>query len=525
MAEQSEVPQSQEAAEDRVDDFRKALGPFVVAAVTTRMPMIFTDAQSDGNPLVFVNDSFLTLTGFSREAILGRELAFILGDVADRSTLSSIDAALESGTDGNWQLQCRRVDGSEFLASIYLSPVRDDQGITRQHFLSFVELGGQIDGLLTQRDELHAMYENAPGFIATTQGPDHRFSFANAAYERLVGRRSLTGLTVAEALPELAGQDFLELLDEVYGTGEPFAGTEVPITLSDADNKRVPHYINFVYQPVRAANGRITGLFCEGFDVTEQKLAQDEVLALQSDLIHLSRVSAMETMATTLAHELNQPLAAIVSYTAGTLRLIEAGTVTPGRLVELLQLIGESAERAGDLIRHLRSLTSRQKPARQVFDLQDAIRKCVRLAKLGGCEEVAIADPSSKGISLEGDPIQIQQVLINLLRNACEASRDAGHHSVEISVSTSDDSVTVAVTDSGAGVPADVQSAGFGWTTTTKPNGMGVGLSISRTIIEAHGGTLWLRSSGPDGSCFAFSLPKVQIAEHAPTRRSNRSRG
>lgn len=512
MSEQSGGPQAQQAAEGRVEDFRKALGPFVVAAVTTRMPMIFTDAQSAGHPLVFVNDSFLALTGYGRDAVLGMELVRVLADVTDRDTLSSVEAALTSGTDGNWQLQCRRVDGSEFLAAIYLSPVRDEQGIVRQHFLSFVELGGQIDGLLTQRDEFHAMYENAPGFIATTQGPDHRFTFANAAYERLVGRRQLTGLTVAEALPELADQDFIGLLDKVYETGTPFVGTEVRIMFANAGNPPRQHHINFVYQPVRAANGRITGLFCEGFDVTEQKLARDEILTLQSDLLHLSRVNAMETMATTIAHELNQPLAAIVNYTAGTLRLIEAGNLAPGQLVELIQLIGESAERAGELIRHLRSLTSGHQPARQVFDLQDAIRKCVRLAKVGGCEDIDIVDRSAKGIALEGDLIQIQQVIFNLLRNACEASIAAGNRSVEIGASTSGDMVTVTVTDSGAGVPATIQQAGFRWTPTTKPDGMGVGLSISRAIIDAHGGTLWLRSSGSDGSSFAFSLPEVARA-------------
>ena len=513
MADLTEMLQAQEAAEGRVEAFRMGLGPFVVATETTRMPMIFADAQVAGRPLVFANDSFLALTGFARGEILGKDLAFLLGDVADKRNLLSISRALDAGTDGNWQLQCRRVDGSEFLAAIYLSPVRDDQHIIRQHFLSFIELGDQSDGLLAQRAELHALYDKAPGFIAISHGPDHRITFANASYERLLGRSNLVGLTVAEALPETADQGFTLLLDKVFATGVPFVGKDVPITITDADNQPAQRYINFIYQPVRDPRDRITGLFCEGFDVTEQKVARDDVLALQSEVIHLSRVSAMETMATTLAHELNQPLAAIVSYAAGARRLIEAGETGSSQVAEVLEMIGESSERAGEIIRHLRNLTARGTPRREAFELQDAVQKCLRLLAVIGCEDIDIVDDSVAGIVLEADSIQIQQVIINLLRNACEATRDAGNRLVRIATSVSEGKVTVTVTDSGGGVPPYLSRTGFRWTPTSKATGMGVGLSISRTIIDAHDGKLWLESSGSTGSCFAFSLPVIQAAE------------
>lgn len=509
MHRRSLSPDPQEAAERRVEDFRAALGPFVVAAVTTHMAMIFTDAQSGGNPVVFANDSFLALTGFSRDVVLGRHLTSLLADVTDRDARASITAALAAGTKGDWELRCRRADRGEFLAAISLSPVRDEHGVVRQHFLSFVDLGDPPAGSRTRRDELHALYEKAPGFIATWHGPEHRFTFANPAYERLVGRGGLTGLTVAEALPGLVGQQFLALLDDVYQTGTPFVGAEMPVAVSDADDRPRRRFVSFVYQPVRAADGGISGLFCEGFDVTEQKLARDEVLTLQADLIHLFGVSAMETLATMLAHELNQPLAAVVNYTAGARRLIQADAVGPDQLLDVLRLIDESAERAGEIIRHLRSLTDRETPFRSVFDLQEAIGRCIRLVKLGGCEDVHIADASAEGVVLEADPIQIQQVIINLLRNACDASTQAGNHAVGIATSLSGDTVTVTVTDSGAGVPADIVRAGFRWTPSHKSNGMGVGLSIARTIVDAHDGMLWLRSSGAGGSSFAFSLPRA----------------
>ena len=305
MGETTDQSQSQFAAEERVERFRKALGPFVVAAETTRMPMVFTDAEGTLNPLVFVNDSFVALTGFARDDVIGKDLLFLLGDVTDRGSLSSIEVALSNGTDGTWELQCRRADGSEFLAAVYLSPVRNEAGLIRQNFLSFVELGGHIDRMLKERNEFHALYDQAPGFIATSEGPSHIFTFANASYRRLVGRDDLVGKTVAESLPEIVDQGFVEHLDQVFKTGEPFIGTAMPITLRSSGREPATlHYINFVYQPVRNASNQITGLFCEGYDVTAEREGAENLALMQAELIHLSRVNAMGAMATTLAHEL-----------------------------------------------------------------------------------------------------------------------------------------------------------------------------------------------------------------------------
>lgn len=359
------------------------------------------------------------------------------------------------------------------------------------------------------RGELHAIYEEAPGFIAMADGPDHRFTFANAAYKKFVGREELVGLSVAEALPWTVEQGFIALLDQVFASGQPFVGTELPISVPDGEGRLRQYHMNFIYQPVRDREGRTIGLFCEGFDVTEQKLARDKVAALQSELIYYSRVNAMETMATTLAHELNQPLTAIGNYTAGARRLIQAGDTGSEQLAEILQMIEESSERAGETIRHLRTLTMRGRSYSERFDLQDVIRKCVKLLKISVCESAEIVDASTPGIMVEADSIQIQQVIINLLRNGCEASVDAGNSRVEIGTSVSGGTVTVTVADSGAGVAAGALRADFQWTPTTKTDGMGVGLSISRTIIDAHGGRLWLESGGPEGSCFAFSLPEA----------------
>lgn len=514
MGETPDFIASQKSAEERVERFRQALGPFVVAAETTRMAMVFTDAEGERNPLVFVNESFEKLTGFTRDAIIGREVLSLLRDVADRGTLSSIADALKAGRDGTWELQCRRADGGEFLAAVYLSPVRDRDGAIRQNFLSFVELGGHIERMLKQRNELHALYEQAPGFIATSEGPDHVFTFANASYKRLVGRADLIGRTVAEALPEIADQGFTGHLDRVFETGEPFLGTSMPIRFDpQGDRAATLRYVNLVYQPVRNASDRITGLFCEGYDVTLEREAADHLATLQAELIHLSRVNAMGAMATTLAHELNQPLAAISNYFAGCLRLIDLNSIAAEQLRAGLMATEEASQRAGDIIRHLRDLTRRGAPAKTSFDLKTAVGECVRLVRAGGNGDVDIVDLTPVDLTMVGDRVQIEQVVINLLRNACEAVAAADHRRVTIAALCECGHLTVSVSDTGTGVSAEAAKGIFRWTDSEKKGGMGLGLSISRTIVEGHEGHIWLERSDGTGSTFCFSVPHSPKSE------------
>ena len=502
-------PKSLDEAEGRVENFRRALGPFVAAVESTRMAMVFTEAHDNRNPLIFVNDSFLELTGFARNEIMGHDLAFLLGNVADTATLSSIEQALVAGTDGTWELQCRRADKSEFLASVFFSPVRDESGRTCQNFLCFVELGGHIDRMLNERNEFHALYELAPGFIAVSQGADHVFTFANASYKRLVGRSNLVGRTVAEALPEIVGQGFIEELDRVFKTGKSFLGTSMPIHLNGSDGSTVLRYITFVYQPVRNATGTITGLFCEGYDVTAERKSADELAVLQAEMIYLSRVNAMGAMAATLAHELNQPLTAISSYVAGCSRLIDANAPNAALLSDNLQATEEASQRAGDIIRHLRELMRRGSPTKTQFDLKVAIDECMRLVRAGGRGDVDMNDISRDALSMLGDRIQIQQVIINFLRNAYEAVETMPVRRVTIGAHETDNEVIVSVTDTGPGVPEQAAKSIFSWTQSTKESGMGLGLSISRTIIEGHGGKIWLERTGNTGSTFCFSVPRM----------------
>ncbi|WP_421854872.1 PAS domain-containing sensor histidine kinase [Novosphingobium sp.] len=505
MAIHSKDPRQVEALIER---FRASIGPFVAAAEATHMPMIFADGQAADHPIAFANQAFRDLTGFGEDALLGERISVLLGEVMDTGTSAAIQAAIAEGASGNWELQCRRADRSEFLAAIFLSPMRDAQQVIRQNLLAFIELGRPVDRLLEQRNELHALYEQAPGFIATSEGPEHRFTFANASYKRFVGRENLVGRKVAEAMPEVVEQGFLGLLDQVYRTGEPFVGRGMPIEIVDDETGNTDQrYADFVYQAVRNAGGTITGLFCEGYDVTVQRKTAESLSALQSEMIHVSRVNAMGTMATTLAHELNQPLSAITNYAAGGLKLIDPGAQETERLTQALEAIGEAAQRAADIIRNVRELTRRRETKRMDFDLQAAVGECVRLVRATVSPGIRITDHIAAGTTMAADRVQIQQVIINLLRNACEAVIPMDRQEVSVSAHVKHGSLVVCVIDSGPGVTAEAAQDIFSWSDSTKEGGMGFGLSICRTIIETHRGRIWLENSGPDGSEFCFSVP------------------
>jgi len=483
-------------------------GSFDVAAESTRMPIVFTDASQSSNPVIFANDGFLEMTGYTQDDVRGRALSSLITELANSEIAASILAALSAGDYGTWEMLCRRKDGTPFQASLFFSPACHNSNNSSADFLAFIPLSANYDRIVKQRDQFHALYESAPGFIATAEGPDHRISFANASYKKFVGRSDLEGLTVAEALPDIADQGFIEILDDVYRTGVAYRGTDVPIDITaNETGLTTRRYANFVYQPVKDERGEIVGLFCEGYDVTAQRETADNLALVQAELIHLSRINAMGTMAVTLAHELNQPLTAISNYAAGGLRLLAAQNDSDEPLTRALCGIENASQRASDIIRTLRELTKRRPISHTPFQIKPAVEECIRLVRAATLPDVEIIDLTPDDVTVAADRIQIQQVIINLLRNACDAVVDSENRTVTIRAVARDGEQILCVADTGPGVcPSAVQNI-FSWCDSSKEGGMGLGLSISRTIVEGHHGRIWLDRSSSSGSEFCFSIP------------------
>lgn len=245
-------------------------------------------------------------------------------------------------------------------------------------------------------------------------------------------------------------------------------------------------------------------------DLTERQQSETRLQALQAELVHVSRLTSMGEMASSLAHELNQPLLAVSTYLAVAQRHVDSAADVQGPLKEAMQKATQQVLRAGEVIRRLREFVSRQETERGQESLAKLIEEASTLALIGtkqySVRVVYEFDAAADIVTV--DRIQIQQVVLNLVRNAVEAMADAPRRELMLrSARTPDGFAKVTVTDSGSGIPEEQMAQLFQPFFTTKATGMGVGLSISRTIIESHGGRIWAEPASGGGTCFAFTLP------------------
>jgi two-component system sensor kinase FixL len=258
-------------------------------------------------------------------------------------------------------------------------------------------------------------------------------------------------------------------------------------------------------------------------DITERKTAeaalresQSRLQELHAELLHVSRLSAMGQMASTVTHELNQPLTAISNYVEAARALLGRGGDLPlSRISDVLERAGEQAIRAGEIIQRLRGFASRGDGEKRIEAITPLVKEAAELAvvgtKLRGIS-ITIQD-SSAGAAILADKIQIQQVLLNLLRNAAEAVADQERRDIGLLTEARDDIVQISVIDNGPGIPEEVQAKLFQPFVSTKKTGMGVGLSICHGIIAAHDGSLWTEPNPEGGTIFHIALPTTPAAE------------
>ena len=248
-------------------------------------------------------------------------------------------------------------------------------------------------------------------------------------------------------------------------------------------------------------------------DLTERQKTEARLQELQSELVHISRLTAMGEMASTLAHELNQPLSAIANYMKGSRRLLEQSTDERSEMIrQAMDSAAEQAMRAGQIIRRLRNFVARGESERRVESVSKLVEEASALALVGIKDQgiqVRFQLSRSNDLALV-DKVQIQQVLLNLIRNAIEAMQDSSRCDLLISTAPAEDGMLmISVADTGPGIAPEVCSQLFQPFVTTKRHGMGVGLSISRTIIEAHGGRIWIEPNPGGGTIFRFTVRTV----------------
>lgn len=265
--------------------------------------------------------------------------------------------------------------------------------------------------------------------------------------------------------------------------------------------------------PLIDASGEQTGWMGSFLDITAEK--QAEALARQQEerLQATSRLISMGEMASTLAHELNQPLAAISSYGAGCLNRLEDGTSNTGELRDVIGKITRQARRAGDIIRRVHDFVRRSEPKRETIDLNSAIRDAVALLEADARKRRVRIDTelAHEALPVNADPIMLEQVAVNLIRNAKDAMAElpASQRAIEVRTFADDALVILRVTDTGHGISEESARRIFEPFFTTKAEGMGMGLNICRSIAELHGGRMSFEPNPDGGTIFTFSLPRA----------------
>jgi len=244
-------------------------------------------------------------------------------------------------------------------------------------------------------------------------------------------------------------------------------------------------------------------------DLTERQQTDRRLQELQDGLLHVSRLRSMGQMAAALAHELNQPLTATANYVRAALRLIDQAEPNLPRARQAMNLAAEQTLRSGEIIRRLRTFVARGEVARRPESVAKLIEEASALALVGakdhGIKVLISIDPDLPNAVV--DRVQIQQVLLNLIRNAMEAMEGCEVRELSVGSIVEDGAVLVSVADTGGGIAPEIEARLFQPFVTTKSAGMGIGLSVCRTIVEAHGGRIWVERNAAGGSAFRFTLP------------------
>lgn len=332
----------------------------------------------------------------------------------------------------------------------------------------------------------------------------------NAAAERQFGYKAeeVVGSNLRMLMPQPYRKEHDGYLNRYLTTGEKrIIGIDRVVVGQRKDGSTFP--MKLAVGEMKSGEKR----FFTGFirDLTEREESAARLQEVQTELARLARLNEMGEMASTLAHELNQPLSAIANYVHGCARLLQdAEGERDGRIRDALREAGEQSLRAGQIIKHLREFVTKGETEKALQNLRQLVEEAGALALVGSREKGVrtVFDFASVADRVMVDRIQIQQVLTNLMRNAVEAMRDSARRELRVRITpAADNRMAVTVEDSGPGISPDIAEQLFRPFTSTKPGGMGIGLSISKRIVEAHDGEMTVARSDLGGASFSFTLP------------------
>ncbi len=453
--------------------------------------------------IAYVNPAFCRMIGWNEADLIGRMPPFPYW-VPGRydSHLHTLQNVLSGKTPtSGLELEAQRRDGSRFTARMYVSPLREPNGVQIGWMTSMTDITEPKrirEALTAAHERFMTVLEGLDDAISVTADTNEGLDllFANRTYRRLFGAQT-------------GGHE--ELL-----AGRRGRYTDESVEIFSASVQR---WFEVQHRMLAWTDGRRVRLQVAR-DITERH-NHEEASRIQQEKIQItSRLTTMGEMASSLAHELNQPLTAIVNYSAGAVAMVKAGRTDPDTLLPALEKAVSQAQRAGKIISRIREFVKRSEPRRQAIQISTVIENAVDLAEIHTRKRhvtIVCSVPANLPDVL-ADPILIEQVLLNLVKNGLEAMDHAAHQNLLVEVSLHGNQIEVAVVDRGQGLtdPERLFEPFF----STKAEGLGMGLNICRTIIESHHGRLWATPNPDGGTIFRFTLPCAAQGAAQPNHQS-----
>jgi two-component system sensor kinase FixL len=460
------------------------------------------------------------IKGYTAEEIIGQHFSRFYDEEAKKSHYPQKELVLAKAQgrfeDEGWRI---RKDGTRFWANVIITAVRNAQG----ELIGF----SKVTRDLTERKQaelvLQASKERLDLALDIAQMGIWEWDFSTMilhadkrTYE-LFGLESSAFLTTYDNLfAYVYAADKLKLQQQLTHAIEHHVPYELEFQVSWPDKSM--HLLSSrgrIYYDEKT--GRPSRFLNVCWDMTQRKHAEEWIQRHQVELAQVARISSMTEMASSLAHELNQPLTVISTYTQLCLEYLETGRYQKGQLLESIQEAVKQSKRAGDILHRIKDLVSKRKLHLERCHLNQLVEESVALLRYEFPDhkinfQLNLAELTQP---LLFDKIQLQQVLLNLLRNSVEAVRDANRLPAEITIQScfiDEKQLLIAIKDNGPGIPKEVMSKMLDPYFTTKPYGMGMGLTICRTIIKAHGGQLIVAQSDSENAHIQFTLPIDQEA-------------
>ena len=481
------------------------------------VPGLIWSSEPDGEP-THVSQRMLDYSGMRFEDFKQIGWEAFVHPVDFPETAKAFYHAIQAGTSYEGVMRLRRADGEFRWHHARCEPLRDRQG----RIIQWYGLSVDID----ERKNAEDLLRRSEARLAEAQRLAH---IGVAAYNEtaiLYGSEEtycIWGFDPAEGIPSREA-----VFRRIHPDDRDRLDAEVQRALGEKRHYSVGYrvvlpngtekHVESIGEPAFSATGELIEIVATQIDVTERKRAEEEherLRQLELDLAHMNRLSMMGELAASLAHEITQPIAAARNNARAALNFLDKQPSDLGEVREALGCVVGDADRAGVIIDRMRDHIRKAPPRKHRFDLNEAINEVIVLARSAIAENgVSVQTRLSEGLApVEGDRVQLQQVILNLVLNATEAMSAVNKGSRELSISTGPsrtNGVLAAVRDSGPGIDPEHIERVFDAFYTTKPSGVGMGLSICRSIIDAHGGRLWADANEPSGAAFQFTLPSSE---------------